>query len=44
MFDVANFFSVKIVLAALKLMYLDTYNFFNGILYGHSKKGKNKDS
>ena len=45
MFDIANFFSsVKIALAALKLMYLDTYNiFFNALSYGRSVKGNNQD-
>ena len=43
-FDIANFFSsVKIALAALKLMYLDTYRiFFNALSYGHSVKDKTR--
>ena len=44
MFDTTSFFSgVKIALAALKLMYLDTYRiFFNALSYGHSVKDKTK--
>ena len=45
MFDIANFLSVKIALAALKLMYLDTYKIFsNALPYERSVKGNNQDS
>ena len=46
MFDIANFFSsVKIALAAPKIMHLDTYRiFFNALSNGHSVKGNNQDS
>ena len=40
-----TFFSFKIALAALKLIYLDTYKiFFNTLTHGHSIKGDNQDS
>ena len=45
MFDIANYFSsVKIALAALKIVYLDTYNiFFNAFPSRRSEKYNNKD-
>ena len=47
MFNIANFFSsLKIALAALKILYLDTYRiFFNALsFFLRSVKGKNKYS
>ena len=38
------FFERKIVLAAAKIIYIDTYTiFFNALSYGHSVKGNNQD-
>ena len=45
MFDITNFFIIKIALAAHKLMYLDTYIiYFNALSYGHLVKGNSKYS
>ena len=44
MIEIANFFSsVKIALAVLKLMYIETYQiYFNYLSHGHSVKYKKK--
>ena len=45
-FNIGNIcFSIKIALAAPKIIYLDTYKiYFNALYYGHSIKGNNKYS
>ena len=44
MFDITKFFSVKIALAALKVVYLAPYRiFFNSLLYGRPVERKNQD-